>query len=634
MGTAVDALRAVVGELPGGGEAREGQERMVAAVEAAINDHHHLAVQAGTGTGKSLGYLIPAICSGRRTVVATATKALQDQLVDKDLPFLAEHLDRPFTYAALKGRSNYLCLQRAKEALQSGQGTLPVDPDAERAPRHEIVTLVEWATHDTTSGDRAELTFEPTDRAWAAVSTSARECPGAARCPVGEACFAERARTAAAAADVIVVNLHLYGVHLASGQVVLPDHDVVIIDEAHQLEEIISATSGIDLGPGSFVNLSRTTRSLIVDDRLAGDLEATASQLGDALDGLRDQRLRHPDPALEAALGAGRGRIDAVLAAVRSIVSDDADVGARKQRVLRAATTLAEELMVLADVPPTSVAWVEGTARAPRLRVAPIDVRGPLAPLWEMPSVVLTSATLPAALPERLGFPPEAPTLDVGSPFDFEHHALLYCAAHLPDPRSGTTFDAAVHDELEALIDAAGGRTLALFTSWRAMTAAVEALRDRIHHPILEQGSLPKPALLRAFAVDEAACLFATMGFWQGIDVAGPTLSLVTIDRLPFPRPDEPLLQARRELARANAFTTVDLPRVQVLLAQGAGRLIRTATDRGVVAVLDPRLASATYRWAVVQALPPMRRTKNRAEVEAFLRSLRNDGSDQDGTGQ
>jgi ATP-dependent DNA helicase DinG len=254
--------------------------------------------------------------------------------------------------------------------------------------------------------------------------------------------------------------------------------------------------------------------------------------------------------------------------------------------------------------------------------VAPLDVAELLrARLWDAGPTVLTSATLPVGLGDRLGLrPAEHEALDVGSPFDYQTHGLLYCAAHLPDPRSAA-FDPAVHAELEALIGAAGGRTLALFTSYRAMDAAVEALRGKLPGPLLSQRDLPKPALVAAFTEDESASLFATMGFWQGIDVPGRTLSLVAIDRLPFPRPDEPLLQARREQARAEAFRTIDLPRAAMLLAQGAGRLIRSATDRGVVAVFDPRLAtSKAYRWTLIEALPPLPRTKDRARAEAFLR--------------
>ncbi|MGH9152416.1 MAG: ATP-dependent DNA helicase, partial [Acidimicrobiales bacterium] len=281
---------------------------------------------------------------------------------------------------------------------------------------------------------------------------------------------------------------------------------------------------------------------------------------------------------------------------------------------------LAADLALAASVPDGSVAWVEGRPGGPVLRMVPVDVGELLAArLWEHVTAVLTSATVPPLLSARVGIAADrCDELDVGSPFPHADHALLYCAAHLPDPRSPRSSDA-VHDELEALVRAAGGRTLALFTSWRAVQAAVEALRPRLPWSVLAQGDLPKPALVEAFSSDERSCLFATMGYWQGIDVPGPSLSLVTIDRIPFPRPDEPLVQARRERAGPGAFRLVDLPRAATLLAQGAGRLIRSATDRGVVAVLDPRLASAGYRWDLVRALPPMRRTRHRAEVEAFL---------------
>jgi ATP-dependent DNA helicase DinG len=622
---ALAALDAVVAALPGGGEARPGQRDMAAAVEGAISGGRHLVVQAGTGTGKTLAYLVPAILSGRRTVVATATKALQDQLVNKDLPFLAAHLDRTFSYASLKGRANYLCLQRAKEVLggDDEQLAMPgVDALADRAPRAELLRLIEWAT-ETATGDRADLLFEPSVNAWTALSVSARECPGASRCPIGHACFAERARADAAEADVVVVNTHLYGMHLATGGGVLPEHDIVIFDEAHQLEEVISATAGIELTGGSFTALARTMKAIIADDRLIADLDASAGQLTDALAVHHGRRIRGLDEVLAAAVDVGRGRVDRALAALRSITSDAGETANRKMRAVKAASALAEELATVAAVPETDVSWVEGPRHAPRLRIAPIDVAPVLDLLWQGVTAVLTSATIPRSLPIKLGLPSDGhDQLDVGSPFDYGANAMLYCAAHLPDPRADG-YEAAMHAELEALILAAGGRTLALFTSWRAMEAAVAELRPRLPFPVLDQTSLPKPALVKAFADDPSACLFATMGFWQGVDVSGATLSLVTIDRLPFPRPDEPLLQARRERARQGAFALVDLPRATTLLAQGAGRLIRSATDRGVVAVFDPRLATARYRWEIVNALPPMQRTRERAEVERFLESLR-----------
>ncbi|MEY2461384.1 MAG: ATP-dependent helicase DinG [Acidimicrobiaceae bacterium] len=597
---------------------------MAQAVADAITNKRHLVVQAGTGTGKTLAYLVPAILSGKRIVVATATKALQDQLVGKDLPFLAAHLDRPFTYSSLKGRANYLCLQRAREVLGGDEqlSISGVDPLADRAPRSELLALIEWGT-ETESGDRAELVFEPSTNAWAALSVSARECPGMARCPIGSACFAERARATAAEADVVVVNSYLYGMHLAHGKAVLPEHDIVVFDEAHQLEEVISSTAGIELSGGSFTALARSVKAIIADERLVADLEASAGQLTDALATHHGQRIRSLDEVLTAAVEVGGGRVERALAALRTVKSDVEEVANRKLRATMMAMSLGVELATVAAVPEGDVSWVEGPRHAPRLRVAPIDVAPVLEELWGEVTAVLTSATIPRTLPIRLGLPPDDhEQLDVGSPFDYGANALLYCAAHLPDPRADG-YEAAMHNELEALILAAGGRTLALFTSWRAMDAAVLALRERVPFPVLDQNSLPKPALVKAFSDDPTACLFATMGFWQGVDVRGETLSLVTIDRLPFPRPDEPLLQARRERAREGAFAMVDLPRAATMLAQGVGRLIRSATDRGVVAVFDPRLATARYRWEIVNALPPMRRTRERAEVEAFLEAIR-----------
>jgi len=623
---AVQAALAQVTEALPGGEERPGQVEMARAVARAIDEQRHLVVQAGTGTGKSIAYLVPVLLAGKRVVVATATKALQDQLADKDLPFLAEHLDHPFEFAVLKGRANYICRQRVAE-LGGADDQLELEGTGQpgRLGR-EILAMAEWA-NTTETGDRAELPLEPSPRAWAAVSVGPRECPGATRCPKGLECFTERARQAAAAADIVVVNTHLYGLHLATAGAVLPDHDVVVIDEAHQLEDTISATSGVEVGPGRFVALARVVRPIVRDASVAADLEAAGGRLADALAELRGRRLRGaPDPDLADALALARSRVDAVLAELRAGKDgDDGEQAARRLRGVTAASALLDDLDSVVDVPASDVAWVEGPEGAPMLKVAPIDVAEVLRDsLWEQTTAVLTSATVPVALPERLGMAPDTyEQLDVGSPFDYPHQALLYCAAHLPDPRS-SGFDDAVADELEALITAAGGRTLALFTSYRAMHAAVDALRDRLAWPVLAQDDLPKPALVARFTADEETSLFATMGFWQGIDVPGATLALVAIDRLPFPRPDEPLLQARRERARADAFRVVDLPRAATLLAQGAGRLIRRSTDRGVVAVLDPRLATNTrYRWDIVHALPPMRRTRDRADAVAFLEDIR-----------
>jgi ATP-dependent DNA helicase DinG len=636
------SLRRVVAALPGGGEGRPGQVEMAEAVAAALAEGRHIVVRAGTGTGKTLGYLVPAILSDRRIVVATATRALQDQLATNDLPFLDKHLDHPFEWAILKGRSNYVCAQRLAElapADHAGTGSGDDEPTggeqlgldgldgfAERADPAELAGLAEWA-RTTLTGDRAELDREPSEAAWAAVSTTARDCPGAHRCPRGDDCFAEAARARAAQADVVVVNLHLYGLDLASDGAILPDHDVAIIDEAHQVDDIISATTGVELSAGRFAHLARMLRGILAEAGATITRVADAGDvLNDALTPHQEQRLLAPLPTeLADALVRLRSRVEEATAALRSIPDDATDdVTARAVRARQAATSLLDDIDAVSQPDDGHVLFVTGSPRAPVLRLTALDVAPLLRErLWSRRPAVLTSATIAPGFGARLGLPPRPDgLLDVGSPFDYRSHGLIYCAARLPRPTEPGWPDAVV-DELAALIDAAGGRTLALFTSYRAMHRAVEALRQRLPQALLAQGELPKPALVDRFAGDPETCLFATMSFWQGIDVPGPSLSLVTIDRLPFPRPDDPLLQARREHAGAGAFDVIDVPRAATLLAQGAGRLIRTATDRGAVAVLDPRLATARYGPRIVATLPRMRRTKDRAEIERFLRGLR-----------
>ena len=620
----IQALARVVAALPGGGEARSGQVEMALAVASAILEGRHLIVQAGTGTGKSLGYLVPAVLSGSKIVVATATKALQDQLASKDLPFLQTHLRAPFEFAVLKGRSNYLCRQRAREVAGGGD-TLSFDgvdaSDMGAGLSAQVLRLLQWATESET-GDRSELDFEPSAKAWAQVSVNAMECPGAIRCPSGDACFAEAARERAEQADVVVVNTHLYGAHLASGGHVLPDHDVVVFDEAHELEDVASSSLGLELGSGRFRALARNARSLLAKDEspLADELEAMGDRWEVALEPWRNRRLPSGlDDDLMDTLALAADRAARLNAAVRKSDGDEA----RKNRAVQAGGHLAGDIAFLAQLPASYVAWVEGPVHAPVFKCSPVEV-GPLLSekLWGEVTAVLTSATIPPLLADRVGIEAaDVTVLDGGSPFDYPQHGLLYCALGLPDPRN-PGYEAAMHDELEALIRAAGGRTLALFTSWRAMTAAAEAISPRVPWRVLTQSDLPKPALIKAFTEDESSCLFATMGFWQGVDVPGRSLSLVTIDRIPFPRPDEPLMQARRERAGPAAFRIIDLPRAATLLAQGTGRLIRSCDDRGVVAVLDPRLGKAGYRWDLVRALPPMKRTRDRADVEAFLAPL------------
>ncbi len=625
---ATSALVAVAEQLPNGGEDRPGQREMTIAVADAITDGKHLIAEAGTGTGKSLAYLVPAILSGKRTVISTATKALQDQLANKDLPFLQEHLDVPFEFAVLKGRSNYVCRQRLAELEADGE-QLGLDvEDGANVDADDLDEILKWVKK-TKTGDRAELKVEPSGRTWAAVSVGPTECPGQKRCPMGGTCFAEIAREQAKEAEVVVVNTYLYALDLVSDGAILEEHDVAIIDEAHQIEDIVAGAAGFELTGGRLRNLANTIKAIVADDALISDLHDIAEQLAIDLEPHMGDRLDEVDADLDRSLNRARDRANRALEALRKIPKESKpEVIGRKERASNAATHVIADIDIALDLVEGQVAWVEGQ-RNPALKVASIDVSGVLTEqLFAERAAILTSATIPPNLAGRLGmdaFPFEQ--IDVGSPFDFEEAGMLYCAAHMPDPRSDDYRDA-VHNEIEALVMAAGGRTLALFTSWRSMNLAKDYLLDRLPYQLLAQGDLPKQALVDEFTDDEESVLLATMSFWQGVDIPGPSLSCVVIDRLPFPRPDDPLLSARRDVVGAAAFREIDLPRASMLLAQGAGRLIRSKDDRGVVAILDSRLAtSKSYRWDLIKALPPLRRTKNRDDAITFLNTIR-DGQD------
>jgi ATP-dependent DNA helicase DinG len=678
-----ELLRRVVSTLPAG-EVRRGQVEMAEAVARAFASGSHVAVAAGTGTGKSLAYLVPAVNSHKRVVVATATKALQDQLANKDLPLVARGLGQPVKWAVLKGRSNYVCRQRLHElARLSDQQRLDVPdsvsdlspeveafgsevPDtwpearpsgsaravAARRIGEEVRRLAAWA-ESTSSGDKAELEFEPSTPAWSSVSVTADECPGARRCPSGSECFAEAARARAAAADIVVVNLHLLGADLRCGGEVLPEHEALVVDEAHELEDVLAASLGADISPGRVRALASTARGALSaagrraqrgeDTAPARAVEAVLAAAAAFEEMLADGEDRRLPPGLGGHVGeqvtlmvdrlerlgvelrrgseASGGPGSGLGAQGGAGAPGSADGAQRCLRALLGVDRCREELAACISAGSDEVVWVTSGIR-PAMHSAPLDVSDVMsAQVFSAMPVVLTSATLPRGLAARVGAPRSTSELDVGSPFAYKAHGLLYCAASLPDRRRPEA-EAAIHDEIEALVLAAGGRTLALFTSRRAMTVAAQVLADRLPWPVLVQGELPKAVLLEALSSQAAACLFATMSFWQGVDVPGPALTLVVIDRIPFPRPDDPLMAARREAAGRAGFQAVDLPRAATLLAQGAGRLIRTATDRGVVAVLDPRLAKASYGPALVKALPPMRRTRDRAEAEAFLRGI------------
>ena len=616
-----DLLARVTRSLPGGGETRTGQLRMAELVDEALAGRATALVEAGTGTGKSLAYLVPIVASGRRAVVATATIALQAQLVESDVPLVAKALDRPVSVALLKGRRNYLCRQRLVE-LQRSERSEQLQLLGGRNPDNHLADVVEWAA-ETTDGDREELDPSPPEDVWSAVSVGADECPGATRCPSGGECFSEMARQRAAAADIIVTNQHYYGLNLASGGVLLPEHDVVVFDEAHQLPEVLGATCGTELGGGRFRALGRRVRAILTDTDPADDLDRSAGDIDDLLRPVVGQAIDDLGPLVGAAV-LGRDRADTVIAALRKLEpTEGSDVAARIDRTMLAATRLVADIDAVLEAEDSDVLWVDGSPDHPVLRRTPLELEAVLeSNLWPDRTVVLTSATLADGVGVQLGLPVDAAVERVGSPFDYPELGLLYCPTDLPPPRNDD-HRRAVQDEMIGLIEAAGGRTLGLFTSYGAMADAAERLTDELDHPILVQGDAPKSALIERFKDDPTSVLLATLSFWQGIDLPGSTLTLVTIDRLPFPRPDEPVTQARRDRAGRFAFREVDLPRAQTLLAQAAGRLVRRADDRGVVAVLDPRLATTkSYRWELINALPPFARTKDRDRVKDFLRQL------------
>lgn len=618
---AIDALRRVTSAFEGA-EERQGQIEMSHAIAESLASGRSIIVQAGTGTGKSLGYLVPSILNGKKTVVSTATKALQDQLDRNDLPLLREHLGVDFSWAVVKGRSNYVCLQRIGELIGS-QGQLEFE-EVSGSVKREIDAIVEWSG-TTRTGDFEELKNLPSERARAAVSVGTDECPGRSKCPVGESCFTEKARDAAKSADVVIVNLHLYGNHIASGGNILPEHDVVIFDEAHQLESVLSDTVGVQLSSGRLTSLGSAVRKVIADPMITNTLEEMAMRLSQALSPHVGDRLPTPLPTtITEPLSRTRIEINSIIGVLREINTDNEST---KQKALRAqtqASRLAESIDVALGTFEGYVAYVDGSPERPLLRISPLHVGDVLASaVWADHSAILTSATVPTSMPERVGLALEGTeVLTVDSPFDYEKNSRLYCSPNFPD-RNSPRFTEFVHDELEALITAAGGRTLALFTSNKALHAATAAMRERLPFPILTQAEHSRSRLIEMFMDDESSCIFASQSFFQGVDLPGQTLSLVVLDKLPFPVPNDPLLQARREaVGKENAFNLIDLPIAATSLAQAAGRLVRTATDKGVVAVLDRRLATAGYWRTLIGALPPMSRTRDRAEIEQFLRDI------------
>jgi len=632
-----EAVLAQVISAKSGGHRRAGQVEMARAVAEAIDAGTHLVCEAGPGTGKSFGYLIPAILSGKKVIVATATKSLQDQLATKDLPFLADSLGIEFTWAVVKGRQNYLCKSKLAERLEA-EGVFSRQFTLEGLSYdipEELRLIAEWAdVHPT--GDRDDLPDQLPEGLWESVSVVGMECPGREDCPHGEECFAMAALDAAADANLVVVNHHLYGNDLAlGGGVVLPEHDVLIVDEAHRLEDTMASALGIELAEGRFWQVQRSAgvylrgQNVGNADDVLGPLSDGTKRVQQSLERADRGRITEPTD-LGAAFSSVSSSLGGVTKAIRSSEpTSPGSLGARA-RVLRLSGHLAGDVAMAVDPPDGYVSWIEQEASRVSYRIAPVEV-GPLLAellLAKLP-VVLTSATLSIAgslepYARRLGFSDTKRyrALRVASPFDYQAQGLVYAAARLPEPRS-PEYQARAVEEIEVLVTASGGRALILTTSYRMLNA----IKDQLDVPftVLTQGDMPKRRLIEQFEEDETSVLLATMGFWEGLDVPGRALELVIIDKLPFPRPDEPLWQARREAAEASgrsAFMSVDLPRAAMLLAQGAGRLIRTTEDRGVVAILDSRLYKRRYGRVVLQTLPPMPKTTSRSVAEAFLQGI------------
>jgi len=638
-----------------GGSERSGQIEMAAAVARAFDTGEHLAVQAGTGTGKSLAYLVPAIARAVDTdepvVVSTATIALQRQLVDRDLPRLADSLadtlPRAPQFALLKGRGNYLCLNK----IHNGSVTEPDDrpqeelfePIAATALGRDVQRLIAWSS-TTDTGDRDELTPGVPERSWSQVSVSARECIGVARCPFGTDCFAEKARDKAGHADVVVTNHALLAIDAMTDAAVLPEHQLVVVDEAHELVDRVTGVATAELSATS-LGIAHRRVSRLINPELAQRLEAATATLSSAIHDATPGRIDVLDDEMTTYLTALRDAASKARSAIDTAPSDPKAASARAEAVTALSDISDTATRILSSFVPaisdrTDVVWLDhednrGSIRAV-VRVAPLSVAGLLrGRLFEHTTAVLTSATLTIggtfeAMASAWGLAGEDDVkwrgLDVGSPFEHAKSGILYVAAHLPPPGRDGTGSAEQLDEIAALITAAGGRTLGLFSSMRAAKAAAEIMRERLDTPVLCQGEDTTSALVQRFADDAETSLFGTLSLWQGVDVPGPSLSLVLIDRIPFPRPDDPLLTARQRAVAArggNGFMTVAASHAALLLAQGAGRLLRRVDDRGVVAVLDSRMATARYGGYLRASLPPFWATTDLNRVREALERLR-----------
>ena len=646
-----EALAKVVDEI--GGQPRAGQLEMAIAVWDAFTKKQHLLVEAGTGTGKSLGYIVPALVRAaegvkqdgkNRTVIATATLALQRQLIESDLPAATKAFKKAtgkdISFAVLKGRHNYICLDRFHRGVE--------DPDDDQDSMlfqeskstlgRQAKKLRNWV-EQTQTGDRDDYQEEIDPRIWRGVSISGRECVGAGKCPWGQECFAENAKQEAFNSDVVVTNHALLAIHTIENHPLLPDHDALVVDEGHELVDrttnaLANSLDHRDIGRAAGMArkfIAPKTHDLLVE--LGDDLEDVLNNLSaNGTVSLLDEL----PPALIKVLKNIKEAAKSGITELGPASQDDPDEAAAKHRGRTNLKEVFDNTSEILDTDEHSVTWLD-LSRTATLHHAPLSVSAFLAEsLFGQQTVVMTSATLqvggsmdPTAKAVGLVEQNDWKALDVGSPFDYAKQGILYCAAHLPAPSSQGLPEEAL-DELVDLIEAAGGRTLSLFSSWRGVERAEEYLnlrfRGRDDRPLIVARKGDSIAdLVRRFKQTPESTLLGTVSLWQGIDVPGNTCTLVTIDRIPFPRPDDPVFAARAarvDESGGSGFRSVSLPRAALLLAQGVGRLIRSNEDRGVVAVLDSRLGTANYGSVLRKSLPPLWWTTDKDSVTSALTRL------------
>ena len=640
------------------GSPREGQIEMAEAVANALSDRHHLLVQAGTGTGKSLAYLVPALVHGKKVLVATATLALQRQLVERDLPRVKEALEkelqREISFAVYKGVGNYLCLQK----MNADDGTADSEVLVEISSlEKDARRLRDWAAKPGISGDRDDAP-DVDRRVWLANSTSGRECVGADECRFGSECFAVNAKAKAQTADIVVTNHTLLAIEIVDSHPILPERDAVILDEAHEFMDRTTQAVTEELTSGR-VSRAATMVRRHMPGKLADAFVKAADGFAEAMEeyGL-DYRTRSDDERklseLPNSLAAPVRKIKEAAEAVIAFINSDSEIvdpdsladRARVKGAVNEVKTTATKMMRMGE---GQVLWYEPTFST--LYLAPLAVSHVLREnLFTKSPVIATSATLTVGksfdpIARSLGIlttaddetesndewsvdPANVQMLDVGSPFDFANQGMLYLPRELPEPgRDGPSKEALV--ELGELIDAAGGRTLALFSSWRGVEMADEHLRRVLAELpisiITQKRGDSVGALVEKFAQDPTSILLGTMSLWQGVDVPGSSCTLVAIDRIPFPRPDDPVMSARAaeaDAAGGSGFMQVSLPRAALLLAQGTGRLIRSVDDRGVVAILDSRIVNKRYGSILLNSMPPLWRTSDGATVRESLKRL------------